>query len=213
LDFINSVERLDGFARAQNSPSTGMPCASRGWKRSICRIRYFLAIFLGFVLLVTSCKLLWKNVGLADTSSAPIEHFPEEKIILDSSGQYRIHPWKFQKNGAEGSLLSLVSHCTISHFNLLPTLAKRWQGPISLAIFVPNGQLQPVILQLGRLRQCHHNLKRFLDVHFVTLLTAHDQNDTSTKKSQQDAQQDIPCSEVLKLDRFVEKTCPFRKYK
>ena len=87
-------------------------------------------------------------------------------------GRYRVYPSLLRRGKTEErATLSLVSHSTLEHLPLLPALAKRWRGPISLALFVPYNEVREAVLRVQQLRKCDADVEQFVDVHLVTILS------------------------------------------
>ncbi|KAB7502417.1 Beta-1,4-glucuronyltransferase 1 [Armadillidium nasatum] len=90
--------------------------------------------------------------------------------ILDTSGEYKLaigvlarnslNSSDYSKKTEEKNEITLVSQCSLSRLHLLPELAKRWEGPLSICVFLLPEEVETGIKILLLLRKCvpdlHH---------------------------------------------------------
>lgn len=64
--------------------------------------------------------------------------------------------------------VTLVTQCSVNNLRYLPEMAKRWNGPISVALFTPHDDAIQAILSVRWLRHCYPlSIKKFVSFHFV----------------------------------------------
>lgn len=88
----------------------------------------------------------------------------EQSRVLDSSGEYQVvsgiasavkqpHPHRIRLIGTTPDI-SLVTQCSFEHLHHLVSLAQRWQGPISVAVFAEDHQISDALWRVAGLRSC-----------------------------------------------------------
>ncbi|OWA50289.1 Beta-1,4-glucuronyltransferase 1 [Hypsibius exemplaris] len=187
------------------------------WLRLGSRNYLSASVFLLFVFLFFIWKLRTSRSSHVTlrTPNSQLSSFLNGKntadFILDASGKYRIYPFGFRKNidnRAKSGVtvkVSLVSHCTTEHLTLLPALARRWQGPISMAVYSSPSDLEDTIRRFELLRQCNPDVEQLVDAHFVTLLTPGDRRPASSVALDVDNQQQPSVEErFLRCDDLFE---------
>ncbi|XP_067877596.1 beta-1,4-glucuronyltransferase 1 [Heterodontus francisci] len=74
---------------------------------------------------------------------------------LDASGQYRLYRDVTRSpvaaRGSPGLDFSLATHSSVHNLHHLPGLVRRWQAPVSVALFAPAGDAAEALLTLHRL--------------------------------------------------------------
>ena len=104
---------------------------------------------------------------LIDVSSA-MKHVIETSQIVDTRGQYRIVHNIYGGNQAQSDSVTAVSHCSINNLYHIIDLLHYWQGPLSIALFVPFNQ-HIIIAQriLLTLHWCSSEFRQHAHIHLV----------------------------------------------
>lgn len=63
--------------------------------------------------------------------------------------------------------ITLVSQCSVDNLHYIPALAKRWNGPISIAIFAPGHEAVVALHGIDLLRKCEPEVKEFVTFHVM----------------------------------------------
>ncbi|XP_046859580.1 beta-1,4-glucuronyltransferase 1-like isoform X3 [Xenia sp. Carnegie-2017] len=90
------------------------------------------------------------------------------ELPKDKSGEYYINKYFIQSQ--HESLphdVVLVTHCTEDHLYRLISLAKLWQGSISVGVFVPNNALRQTLDMLNLLYQCYFHIRQQVSIHLI----------------------------------------------
>ena len=110
---------------------------------------------------LTSCR--W-NYGLPMILS-----YPASKITgspeADERGPYRVLPFVIRKSeriagDVELPKLTLCTHATADQVYNIVELVRRWEGPISLAIFAPGLDASLAVALLDRACRCEPEMKK-----------------------------------------------------
>ncbi|KAK2170649.1 hypothetical protein LSH36_1g03000 [Paralvinella palmiformis] len=109
-----------------------------------------------------------------------IEHAIKSSRIMDASGQYNIiydvmQSSAFSTNDTGLMMkqygVTLVTHCSVNHIHHLIQLSHHWQGPVSVAIFIPQEYSSTVVQSLLVLHYCMPHLRKNISIHLVYPMT------------------------------------------
>ncbi|XP_028399595.1 beta-1,4-glucuronyltransferase 1-like [Dendronephthya gigantea] len=98
-----------------------------------------------------------------EDSFLSIHDLPEDK-----SGEYYVHKNFIRaENASSFTEVVLASHCTGDHLHHLVSLSDIWQGPLSIAVFVPGRSLESTLTTLYILYACFTKIRQKTTVHLV----------------------------------------------
>ncbi|KAF6211820.1 hypothetical protein GE061_012335 [Apolygus lucorum] len=100
----------------------------------------------------------------------------KNKHLLDSTGSYRIANVNFETKQYVYSApipdIALVTQCSQHHIYKLIRLSKRWQGPISVAIYMDEEAVAEVFHKVALLMTCFPAFRENVTISFVSPLPA-----------------------------------------
>ena len=103
------------------------------------------------------------NYKVNEESFLSIHDLPE-----DISGEYYVHRNFIRpKNTPLSKDIVLATHCTGDHLHHLVSFTEIWQGPISVAVFVPGNSLENTLSILYILYGCYTRLRHQISIHLV----------------------------------------------
>ncbi|CAB3996446.1 Hypothetical predicted protein [Paramuricea clavata] len=86
----------------------------------------------------------------------------------DTSGEYYVHKNFIRSQSTDSSRdIVLASHCTGDHLHHLVSLTQVWQGPLSIAVFIPGYNLENTLSTLYILYGCFIKVRRQVTIHLV----------------------------------------------
>ncbi|KJE94463.1 UDP-GlcNAc:betaGal beta-1,3-N-acetylglucosaminyltransferase 1 [Capsaspora owczarzaki ATCC 30864] len=89
------------------------------------------------------------------------------QLPLDESSKYRIHMHYVRRQIAiEQPDVTLVSQCDADHLHEAIGLAQYWDGPVSVAVFIP-GNVYKALATLRQIRACHDRVRERVSFHLV----------------------------------------------
>ena len=109
-----------------------------------------------------------------------IDHAIKSSHIMDASGEYSIvydvmqSSGYFTKNGdpmLKRYGVTLVTHCSVNHIHHLIELSRWWQGPVSVAVFIPQEYSAIMLHSLLVLHYCMPHLSKNITIHLVYPMT------------------------------------------
>jgi len=71
------------------------------------------------------------------------------------------------ENGINVEDTTLVSQCSTDNLHHIEMLVKRWQGPVSIAVFAPAYDAVTALYGIDVLRRCVPDIKRFVTFHIL----------------------------------------------
>ncbi|XP_063237679.1 beta-1,4-glucuronyltransferase 1-like isoform X2 [Bacillus rossius redtenbacheri] len=103
-----------------------------------------------------------------------------QSSLLDASGEYQVVPnlapasRQPQRSPAAGAVadITLVTQCSVNHLHHLVALAQRWQGPISVSVFVDDHEMFDALRGVATLRYCYSAVHHNVSFHLVSPLSA-----------------------------------------
>lgn len=94
------------------------------------------------------------------------------KHYLDSAGAYRIVNFADDVRSVTFSTptpdITLVTHCSFNHLHKLIALAKRWQGPISIAVYSEVEYIPTLLWKIASMKVCFQGLKDNVTYSLIT---------------------------------------------
>lgn len=93
-----------------------------------------------------------------------------ERRFQDTSGEFFVVPHVTGSPVSEKDIrldVALVTQCSLSHVQYLSFLAKRWDGIISLTLFLLPEQLHLSFAVISVLRKCHDHIRDHVIFHIV----------------------------------------------
>ena len=96
---------------------------------------------------------------------------------ISAFGTHRIISLNGHDQGHEGcnscvQTVSLVTQCSLNHLHNILTLADRWNGPISVAVFTPSDSLTVALKYLMLLHKCYREKLRQTAIHLVDIYSS-----------------------------------------
>ena len=107
----------------------------------------------------------------------------KSSYVIDTSGQYRIVHFLHKSNWDRRATVndsehiaaadvSVVTQCSVNHLLHLVSLSEAWLGPISVAVFAPQGEAYAVLEAIVAVLHCFPDVRETVSIHLVTPLTS-----------------------------------------
>lgn len=112
----------------------------------------------------------------------------EENSVLDSSGQYKVVPFLFRATNLDSINLvkkdvGIVTQTGLKQIIYIHDLSVRWQGLVSVALFIEDSTLESGIDRIILLLECYPAIRFNTSIHLVFPLMNRDVNNLETKET------------------------------
>ncbi|XP_071962217.1 beta-1,4-glucuronyltransferase 1-like [Antedon mediterranea] len=140
--------------------------------------------------------------GKLHRSLLTLQEKRQSETKIDWSGQYKIHQhydvshYRESTSTIANDDLTIVTQCSVNHLYHLIELSEEWEGPISVAVFTTEDQIQIADSAILILHECFQKIRTNVAFHLVYPFTFHEINEN---RQQILEMFDVPCKNIMQV--------------